>query len=80
MAMRNKMRILEEMDRVFRLEIDTLNKVRNALDDTSTRAVEILLNCQGKIVVTGMGKSGFIAQKIASTMVSTGAAGSGGQI
>ena len=72
MAMWNEMRILEEMGRVFRLEIDTLNNVWKALDDNSTRAVEMLLNCQGKIVVTGMGKSGYIAQKIASTMVSTG--------
>lgn len=64
--------ILDEIDRVFRLEIDTLVKVRDNLDASYARATELLFECSGKVIVTGMGKSGYIAQKIAATMVSTG--------
>lgn len=64
--------ILAEIDRVFELEIDTLVKARNALGESYTKAAELLFKCMGKVVVTGMGKSGLIAQKIAATMVSTG--------
>ena len=66
------MMILDEIDRVFRLEIDTLVKVRDNLDASYARATELLFECSGKVIVTGMGKSGYIAQKIAATMVSTG--------
>ena len=43
-----------------------------ALDDAFSRAVEWVLACKGRVVVTGMGKSGFIAQKISATLASTG--------
>ena len=66
------MNIHDEIDRVFQLEIDTLVRVRDSLDGSYTRAVELLFECSGKVIVTGMGKSGLIAQKIAATMVSTG--------
>ena len=42
------------------------------MDGAYSQAVQLLLECRGKVVVTGMGKSGLIAQKIAATMVSTG--------
>ena len=66
------MSILEEMDRVFGLEIETLVKTRQRLDDSYAKATELLFHCAGKTVITGTGKSGLIAQKIAATMVSTG--------
>ena len=66
------MDIKTELNRVFTLEIDTLSEVREMLDGTYVEAVEILFKCKGKIVITGMGKSGLIARKIVSTMVSTG--------
>lgn len=66
------MNVHQEIDRVFQVEIDTLVKVRQALNEQYTRAVEMIFACSGKVVVTGMGKSGLVAQKIASTMVSTG--------
>lgn len=66
------MQIRNEIDRVFRLEIDTLVKVRERLDGAYVQAVELMLRCSGHVVVTGMGKSAIIAQKIASTMSSTG--------
>ena len=66
------MSMLDEIDRVFQLEIDTLTNVRNQLDKSYMKAAELLFQCSGKVIVTGMGKSGLIAQKIAATMVSTG--------
>ena len=66
------MNVPEEIRRVFELEIQTLEQVRDSTDGTYTKAVEMLFNCAGKVVVTGMGKSGIVARKIASTMVSTG--------
>ena len=66
------MNTLDEMDRVFQLEIETLINVRENLNDAYAEAVEILFRCSGKVIVTGVGKSGLIGQKIASTMISTG--------
>ena len=64
------MDILAEIRRVIDLETRTIN----ALTPTSAyeEAVRWIFDCQGKVVVTGVGKSGIIAQKIAATMVSTG--------
>lgn len=64
--------LMEEIDRVFRLEIETLCKVRAAINKQYASAVKLLFHCPGKVVVSGAGKSGLIAQKIAATLVSTG--------
>ena len=66
------MNVLSEIDRVFQLEIDTLVKVRETLNGDYSKAAQLLFNCQGKVVVSGAGKSGLIAQKVAATLVSTG--------
>ena len=66
------MNILDEVQRVFQMEIDTLVRIRQGLDGSYADATEMLFRCSGKVVVTGVGKSGLIAQKIASTMASTG--------
>lgn len=63
--------------RVLRIEADAILGVLARLDDPAAaegfvRAVEILRDCRGRVVLTGMGKSGSIAQKIASTLASTG--------
>ena len=42
------------------------------LDDQFAKAVDLLFRCKGKVVVSGMGKSGLVGQKIAATMASTG--------
>ncbi|MQF67061.1 KpsF/GutQ family sugar-phosphate isomerase [SAR202 cluster bacterium AD-802-F09_MRT_200m] len=64
--------ILHEIDRVFQLEIDTLVRVREDLNEDYVAAAEVLFACPGKVVVSGAGKSGLIGQKISATMVSTG--------
>lgn len=57
---------------VFATESQALNHVATKLDDQFVKAVDLLLACKGRIVVTGMGKSGHIANKIAATLASTG--------
>ena len=66
------MNVLNEISQVFDLEINTLVAVRDSLGQPYAAALDLLFSCNGKIVVTGMGKSGLVAQKIASTMASTG--------
>ncbi len=58
--------------RVLRIEAQALSDLADRVDGDFTRAVEVLLSCKGRVVITGMGKSGLICQKIASTMASTG--------
>ncbi len=63
----------EQVTRFLRLEADAVRGVAERLAGGEVeRAIEILIACQGKVVVTGVGKSGIIAQKIAATLVSTG--------
>jgi arabinose-5-phosphate isomerase len=58
--------------RVLRIEAEALLALAEALDGSFERAVERLAKTRGRTVVTGMGKSGHIARKIASTLASTG--------
>ncbi len=58
--------------RVLRIESDAVRSLIDRLDAQFLNAVEIILACRGRIVVSGIGKSGHIARKIASTMASTG--------
>lgn len=66
------MDILKEAKEVFEIEIEEMKKVMNRLDDNFVEAVMILKNLKGKVVVTGIGKSGIIGTKIAATLASTG--------
>lgn len=66
------MSFLKTAKTVFENEIEALNKLQAGLDDSFTRACELMLNCKGKVVLCGMGKSGHIAHKIAATLASTG--------
>lgn len=63
---------LEEARRVFNIEISALEKTRDALDDTFVQILDIITACEGKVIITGMGKPGHIAKKIAATMASLG--------
>lgn len=64
--------ILERARRVLKIEADAVAALIPRLGEEFVRAVEILYECQGRVVLTGMGKSGFIAKKIAATLTSTG--------
>lgn len=57
---------------VLRTEAEAVQELAERVDDSFVRACEYLLHCRGRIVVTGMGKSGHIGNKIAATLASTG--------
>jgi arabinose-5-phosphate isomerase len=58
--------------RVLDVETAGLAAVRERLDERFVAAVDVLLACRGKVVVTGVGKSGIVCRKIAATLASTG--------
>jgi arabinose-5-phosphate isomerase len=58
--------------RVLAIEADAVLKVAARLDDAFARAVGLILACRGRVIVSGIGKSGHIGRKIAATMASTG--------
>lgn len=64
---------LEVADGVLALEIEGLEALRRSLNADFSRAVDLLKGVKGKIIATGMGKSGHVARKIAATLASTGA-------
>lgn len=59
---------------VLRIEAEALHEIAHTLDYHFIDAAHALLHCSGRVVITGMGKSGHIARKIAATMASTGTA------
>ncbi|MBW7956936.1 MAG: KpsF/GutQ family sugar-phosphate isomerase [Deltaproteobacteria bacterium] len=63
---------IETAKRVLAIEAEAVRALIGRLDDDFTRAVDIICAVTGKVVVSGMGKSGIIGQKIASTLASTG--------
>jgi len=63
---------LETAKRVLRIEAQALQEMLERLDASFERAVQLLSTCQGRVVVTGMGKSGLIGRKISATLSSTG--------
>jgi len=70
--MRSGTAIEKQIKDVIRLEANAVLALDNAVSPAWTDAVNMILTASGKVILTGMGKSGLIAQKIASTMSSTG--------
>jgi arabinose-5-phosphate isomerase len=64
--------VLKRAADVLRIEADGITSIVGRLDENFVRAVEVLAHCSGKVVVTGMGKSGLICRKISATLASTG--------
>jgi arabinose-5-phosphate isomerase len=63
---------LDSARRVLRIEAQAIQDLLARLDSSFDRAVDLLLGCKGRVVVTGMGKSGLIGRKISATLSSTG--------
>ena len=63
---------LDSARRVLRIEAQAIHDLLDRLDSSFDRAVDLLLACKGRVVVTGMGKSGLIGRKISATLSSTG--------
>ncbi len=57
---------------VFASEIAELKEVRSRLDETMTKVVELIYSSSGKVVITGIGKTGIIGEKLAASLASTG--------
>lgn len=66
------MDILTEGKRVFDVEIEALEKTKEALDNTFVSILDAVRSCNGKVIFTGMGKPGHIATKLAATFASLG--------
>ena len=62
----------ESARRTISMEATAVADLESRIDDSFERACDLLLACSGRIIVTGMGKSGHIASKIAATLASTG--------
>lgn len=67
-----KKEIIERGKRVLRLERDAIARAEERLDDSFASAVQMIAECSGRVIVSGVGKSGLIGRKIAATLTSTG--------
>lgn len=65
-------KILDFAKETFQIEADSLRGLIDLLDQQFEDAVNTILECDGKLIVTGMGKSGIVGKKIAATLASTG--------
>jgi arabinose-5-phosphate isomerase len=70
--MRDKGMLKEQAKRVLRIEAEAINALIERVDDNLIKAVDIIYSRPGRVVVTGMGKSGLIGKKVAATLASTG--------
>jgi len=68
----SKKEIIESGKKVIEIECENLNRVKENLGESFAKAVEKFKNCKGKVIVTGMGKSGIIGRKIVGTLASIG--------
>lgn len=64
--------VIDSALRTIDMELEAIAELKNRIDADFKRACELLLDCKGRVVVTGMGKSGHIGNKLAATLASTG--------
>ena len=65
---------IQSAQRTIRLELEAIEALLQRINGDFTRACELILQCKGRVVVVGMGKSGHVGRKIAATLASTGTA------
>ena len=70
--MESKQRLIELGKSVVDIELAAIDNLKNSINEEFAAACQLILNCKGRVVVTGMGKSGHIGSKIAATLASTG--------
>jgi arabinose-5-phosphate isomerase len=63
---------IDQAKEVLRIEAEGINSLLDQLGEDFNRAIEMILACPGRLIITGIGKSGIIGQKIAATLNSTG--------
>ena len=64
--------IIEQAQKVLAVEAQAIERLIPRIDEHFIKAIELLLDCKGRVIVTGMGKSGLVGKKIAATLASTG--------
>ena len=72
MSVLTSQEILDLAARTLRLEAEALSAMATTLGDEFIGAIDRILACRGKVIITGMGKSGLVGRKIAATLASTG--------
>ena len=70
--MNTSQRFIDSALQVLDIDQQAIGALKQYINEEFSKACELILSCQAKVVITGMGKSGHIANKIAATMASTG--------
>jgi len=65
-------RTLQTARQILRIEAQTIQRLSRRLGKSFLKAIDVMASCKGRIILTGMGKPGFIARKITATLASTG--------
>ena len=68
----NKKKYISLAKKSAEIQISELKKIKKVLNNSFVKAVDLILNCKGKIIFAGIGKSGLIARKISATFSSVG--------
>lgn len=69
---KDSQRIINEGRQALAIEAQAINQLKERIGPVFVEAVQLLVSCQGKVIITGVGKSGIICRKIAATLSSTG--------
>ena len=64
--------VIQRARKVLEIEAEAIQALQDNIDERFVKAVELLDKCRGKVIVIGIGKSGLVSQKIASTFACTG--------
>lgn len=72
MSVMSLSKIIDSAKEVLEIEANSILRLKDSIGEEFDKAIDILYNCKGRVIVTGMGKSGLIGKKIAATMSSTG--------
>ena len=70
--MQDKNSHIASAKKTIQTEIEGLNALLDFIDEDYVKAIDLILNCKGRVIISGMGKSGHIGNKIAATLASTG--------
>ena len=68
----NKKNYIRLANKVAKIQINELKKVKKVFNKSFIKAVDLILNCKGKVIFAGIGKSGLIARKVSATFSSVG--------
>ena len=68
----DKGEVLDQARRVIRIEAEAVTSLLDRLDSSFAQAVELIYACRGRVIISGVGKSGIVGRKLATTLTSTG--------